>query len=205
MKFLELKEALKEFTIFSINDVKKIEPSFHRRRLNNWQDKDYIKKVIKGYYIFSDLQIDENILFEIANKIYSPSYVSLEKALSYYHLIPESVYEITSVTSRLTQKLNTSLASFSYKSLKPDFYFGYKIVNYEQKRFLFAEVEKAILDYLYFNARLTTEDDFAGMRIDTDSFKEQVNEQKLISYLEAFGQKKLSKRTRNFLEFINNA
>ena len=205
MKYLELKEALKEFTIFSINDIKKIEPSFHRRRLNNWQDKGYIKKVIRGYYIFSDLPIDENVLFEIANKIYSPSYISLEKALSYYHLIPESVYEITSVSTKLTQILKTSIASCSYKSIKPDFYFGYKIVNYEQKSFLIAEVEKVILDYLYFNARLTTEDDFAGMRIDTDSFKEQVNEQKLISYLEAFEQINLAKRTRNFLEFINNA
>ncbi len=205
MQFLELKADLKDFTVFSTNDIKKLDKTFHPPRLIEWQEKGYIKKVIRGYYIFSDVPIDENVLFEIANKIYSPSYVSLEKALSYYHLIPESVYEITSVTTKLTQIFKTPIASFSYKSLKTDFYFGYKIVNYEQKRFLFAEVEKAILDYLYLNARLTTEDDFAGMRIDTDSFKEQVNEQKLISYLEAFGQKKLSKRTRNFLEFINNA
>ncbi len=205
MRYLELKEALKDFVVFSLNDIKKIDKTFYRPRLNEWQDKGYIKKIIKSYYIFSDLQINEPIFYEIANKIYSPSYVSLEKALSYYHLIPESVYEITSVTTRITQKLNTSLASFSYKSIKPDFYFGYKIVNYEQKRFLFAEVEKAVLDYLYFNARLTTEDDFAGMRIDTDSFKEQVNEQRLKSYLEAFGQKELIGRTKCFLRFINSA
>jgi len=88
MKFLELKNELKDFPIFSLNEIKNIDPNFYRRRLNEWQDKGYIKKVIRGYYIFSDLQLSEEILFKIANRIYSPSYVSLESALSYYHLIP---------------------------------------------------------------------------------------------------------------------
>ncbi len=205
MRYLELKEALKEFTVFSVNDIKKIEATFHRRRLNNWQDKGYIKKVIKGYYMFTDLPVDENILYEIANKIYSPSYVSLEKALSHYHLIPESVYEVTSVTARTPRILKTTTTSFSYRSIKPDFYFGYKIVNYDRKSYLIAEIEKAILDYIYLNAHLKTFDDFAGMRINVDSFKEQVDEQKLIKYLEAFGQKQLANRTKKFLEVINNA
>jgi len=94
MKFLELKDELRDFTIFSLNEIRNIEPGFHRRRLNEWQDKGYIKKVIRGYYIFSDLKLSEEILFKIANRIYLPSYVSLESALSYYHLIPESVSAI---------------------------------------------------------------------------------------------------------------
>jgi len=34
MKFLELKNELKDFPIFSLSDIKNIEPAFHRRRLN---------------------------------------------------------------------------------------------------------------------------------------------------------------------------
>lgn len=205
MRYLELKEALKDFSIFSLNDVKKIDKTFYRSRLNEWQDKGYIKKVTKGFYLFNDVSIDENVLYEIGNKIYSPSYISLEKALSYYHLIPESVYGITSITTRTTRLLKTPIAGFSYRSIKPDFYFGYKIINYDNKSYLIAEIEKTILDYIYFNARLTTVDDFAGMRINVDEFKEQVNEQKLFKYLEAFGQKQLKLRTKRFLEAINNA
>lgn len=89
MQYIELKEALKGFTVFSLMDIKKVDSSFFRARLNEWQDKGYIKKVIKGYYIFSDIELSENVLFDIANRIYSPSYVSFEMALSYYHLIPE--------------------------------------------------------------------------------------------------------------------
>jgi len=66
MKYLDFKEALKDFTVFSFDEIKKIDSRFHRRRLNDWQEKGYIKKIIKGYYIFSDLKINEHILFEIA-------------------------------------------------------------------------------------------------------------------------------------------
>ena len=133
MKFLELKSELKDFTIFSLNEIRNIEPDFYRRRLNEWQDKDYIKKIIRGYYIFSDLKLSEEILFKIANRIYSPSYVSLESALSYYHLIPESVYGITSISTRKTYHFRTSIGEFIYRSLKPSLFFGYDLIKFHEK------------------------------------------------------------------------
>ncbi len=125
MQYNLFKSSLKDFTIFSLNDIKQVDPRFHRRRLNEWQIKGYLKKVIKGYYIFSDLEFNENILFEIANKIYSPSYVSFEMALSYYDLIPESVYGITSASTRRTYNFKTSIAEFNYRTIKPQLHFGY--------------------------------------------------------------------------------
>jgi len=95
--------------------------------------KGYIKKIIKGYYIFSDSELNDNVLFEIANRIYVPSYISYEMALSYYNLIPESVYDITSVSTRRTYNFNTLIASFSYRTIKPCLFFGYNIVNYNNK------------------------------------------------------------------------
>ncbi|MCK5567627.1 MAG: hypothetical protein KAI62_06925, partial [Actinomycetia bacterium] len=84
MKYIELRKKLKDITVFSIKDIEKsADKRFHRRRLNEWQDKDYIKKIIKGYYIFSDIKTDDDVMYKIANKIYDPSYISLETALSY--------------------------------------------------------------------------------------------------------------------------
>ena len=132
MKFLELKSELRDFTIFSLNEIKNIEPGFHRRRLNEWQDNGYIKKVVRGYYIFSDLKLSEEILFKIANRIYLPSYISLESALSYYHLIPESVYGITSISTRKTYHFVTSIGEFIYRALKPPLFFGYDFLKVKQ-------------------------------------------------------------------------
>jgi predicted transcriptional regulator of viral defense system len=36
--------------------------------------------------------------YALANRLYRPSYISMETALSYHHLIPETVYSMTAVT-----------------------------------------------------------------------------------------------------------
>ena len=205
MKFLELKSELKDFTIFSLNEIRNIEPDFYRRRLNEWQDKDYIKKIIRGYYIFSDLKFSEEILFKIANRIYSPSYVSLESALSYYHLIPESVYGITSISTRKTYHFRTSIGEFIYRSLKPSLFFGYDLIKFHEKYSKMACIEKALLDYLYLNPDIETEQDFESLRINKEMFFEKMNEEKLMNFLEKFNQKKLTGRINHFWSYIKNA
>ena len=205
MKFVEFKESLKAYTVFSIHEIEKIDNRFHRRRLNDWQEKGYIKKVIKGYYVFSDLDLNENILFEIANKIHRPAYVSLEMVLSYYHLIPESVYAITSVSSRRPSRYETPLADFIYRKIKPGLYFGYKLVKSNGGWFKIARLEKAILDYLYINPHLTTPEDFESLRLNVSIFRAQIDKQRLCVYLDKFSQKKLAKRINLLLDFIQNA
>ena len=205
MRYLELRESLKDFTVFSLNDIRAVDGSFHRRRLNEWQEKGYIRKVIKGYYTFSDLELNESVLFEIANRIYAPSYISLEMALSYYHLIPESVYGITSVTARKTYRFKTRVAEFAYRTVKPVLFFGFELVRYDGKVFKIAAIEKAILDYLYLMPHLRTEDDFQSLRFDRDMFFEQVSEERMNESLALFASKALARRTRTFWRFLENA
>jgi len=205
MKFLELKSELKDFTIFSLNEIKNIEPGFYRRRLNEWQDKGYIKKVVREYYIFSDLKLSEEILFKIANRIYLPSYISLESALSYYHLIPESVYGITSISTRKTYHFVTSIGEFIYRSLKPSLFFGYDLMKFQEKYLKMACIEKALLDYFYLHSDIETEQDFESLRINKEMFFEKMNEEKLMNFLEKFNQKKLTGRINHFWSYIKNA
>lgn len=205
MRYQELRESLKDFTVFSLNDIRAMDGSFHRRRLNEWQDKGYIRKIIKGYYVFADLELNESVLFEIANRIYAPSYISLEMALSYYHLIPESVYGITSVTTRKTYRFNTQIADFSYRTVKPELFFGFVLVRYDGKVFKIASIEKAILDYLYLMPHLRSEGDFRALRLDGDMFFDQVSGDKMNDYLELFNSKALSRRARTLWRFLENA
>ncbi len=205
MKFLELKNELKDFPIFSLNEIRNIDPNFYRSRLNEWQDKGYIKKVIRGYYIFSDLQLSEEILFKIANRIYLPSYISLESALSYYHLIPESVYGITSISTRRTYSFRTSIGEFTFRTIKPQLFFGYYLMNYKKQYLKMASIEKALLDYFYLHSDIETKQDFDSLRINKEIFFEQVDEGKLLNFLGRFNQKKLTRRINNFWSYIKNA
>jgi len=43
MQYIELREQLKDFKIFNLSDIRKIEADFDLRRLNEWQKKNYIK------------------------------------------------------------------------------------------------------------------------------------------------------------------
>ena len=205
MRYLELRESLKDFTVFSLNDIRAIDNSFHRRRLNEWQEKGYIRKIIKGHYMFSDLELNESALFEIANRIYVPSYISFEMALSYYHLIPGSVYGITSVTTRKTYRFNTEVAEFAYRTVKPALFFGFELVRYDNKVFKIAAIEKAVLDYLYLMPHLRTGEDFRSLRLDKDMFFEQVSEEKMNEYLALFASKALTRRAGTLWRFLENA
>ncbi len=157
----------------------------------------------RGYYIFSDLELNESVLFLIANKIYSPSYISLEMAFSYYNLIPEAVYGITSVTSQKTNNFKTGLGEFMYSHVKPELMFGYNLVRYGIYNFKIAEIEKTLLDYLYLNPQIKTRDGFASIRFNDEIFKDNSDKNKLLSYLKIFNNKSLTKRLEGFLKHIN--
>lgn len=205
MQFFDLKAQLKGFLVFSIKDIEKIDPDFHKQRLSEWQKKGYIKKIHQGFYIFSDLPINEQVLFLIANNIYSPSYISLEMAFSLYNLIPEGVYEITSVTSQKTSKFTTATGNFTYKHIKPELMFGYELREYNGHHYLVAEIEKALLDYLYLNSRIKEEADFKGLRFNAAEFKARADMDKLKKYLEAFDSQALVYRTNKFITYLKNA
>ncbi len=204
MKYVQLRHNFKDHTIFSLNDIRQLEPNFHRRRLNEWQEKGYIKKVVKEYYVFSDESIDENALFEIANRIYKPSYISFESALSFYQFIPESMYGMTSASTRRTYTFHTPLGNFLYRTVKPDLFFGYEINTYNDNVYKIAGPEKALLDFFYLNRHLRTDADFESLRMNNEIFFQKIDLNKLNSYVEKFSQKNLFGRLNRFIWFLSD-
>jgi predicted transcriptional regulator of viral defense system len=108
-----------------------------------------LEQVKRGLYIAGPrITTSKPDPFLIANHILGPSYVSLESALSYHGLIPEKVYEITSVTTKAKRRFSTPLGEYSYTRL-PLPYYSYGITSVEidkHQRFLIASPEKALFD-----------------------------------------------------------
>jgi predicted transcriptional regulator of viral defense system len=144
-------------------------------------------------------------VFEIANRIYSPSYVSFEMALAYYGMIPESIYGITSASTRKTTHFKTPLGQFSYRTIQPKLYFGFDYLLVSGKHCKIASPEKALLDYMYLHDELNCVDDFALMRIRQKVFSKKVDRKKLESYAAVYGKKSLNKRLEEFWEYIAHA
>lgn len=86
--------------------------------------------------------------FLVANHVYGPSYVSLHSALSHWGLIPEKIYETTSVTTQTSRVFRTTVGRFSYRQLKLPYYsFGIMQVQLTEKQtVLLASPEKALCD-----------------------------------------------------------
>ena len=84
----------------------------------------------------------------LANHLLGPSYVSLESALFYWGLIPEKVYETSSVTIQRSTVFATDAGRFSYTHIPLPYYsFGIKqILLTQQQRVLMATPEKALCD-----------------------------------------------------------
>lgn len=87
---------------------------------------------------------------QVANALYPPSYVSFNSALAYYHLIPESVYAVTSATPRSSTSFDALGKHFSYHHLKREAFTGYRAERVEDQTVWVAEPEKAVVDVLYF-------------------------------------------------------
>lgn len=204
MTILSLKSLLKDYPVFSVNDIIKIEPDFHRQRLVEWQKKGYLKKIVDKYYIFSDTELNEEILYLISNRIYQPSYISLESALRYYNLIPENVYTITAVSSKRTYLFNSGISNFQYRKIKSELFFGYKASKYKDYTYKIADIEKTLLDYFYLNPHIKTKADFKELRFNSSEFFENYSNEKFMRYLEMFSNKSLSKRIKNFIDYISN-
>jgi len=202
MNYTTFKANLKNFPVFSMPDIRILFPQFDRRRLTEWQEKGYICKVVKGWYTFADAEMDERMLWAIANKIYTPSYISIETALAHYNLIPESVFGVTSVSTRRTYSFQTKMATFFYRTLKPRLFFGYELLSDRTK---FALPEKAILDYLYFHPSLRLPADFEALRIDPSEFKSRINSEKMNAFLLRFDSRTLSARAQAMMKWARHA
>ncbi len=70
--------------------------------------------------------------------------------MAYYHLIPESVYVMTSATSQSTRAFTAMGRVYEYHRLKRSFFIGYEPIKEQGEVVLMATPEKALVDYLYF-------------------------------------------------------
>lgn len=83
--------------------LKSIFPNYKsvNNKISELEKSGKIIRLKKGMYVVSSKESGKLLSMElIANHIYGPSYVSMESALCYYGLIPESVYIMRSMTTK---------------------------------------------------------------------------------------------------------
>ena len=96
----------------------------------------------------------------LAASMYGPSYISFETALSYYGLIPEAVYEITSATLKRPVEFQNIFGRFHYRRVPESVYsIGIERVTESGLPFLMASPTKAVCDRIALEARMRSMSD----------------------------------------------
>ncbi len=141
----------------------------------------------------------------IAQRIYSPSYISLHYALSFYGIIPEAVTRITCVTSNRTTAYRNDFGEFSYQTVKPTLFFGFKQMSLSpQGSYMLAYPEKAIIDMLYLYPQYNTSEAILDLRFDEWWMQEELDKERLMDFAERSGSKALQARVKLLLKTYSN-
>ena len=170
-------------------------------QLVRWAKAGKIIQVKRGVYLLSEIyrKID---VYEphLASILIKPSYISLEKALEFYGLIPEGVPVYTSVTTKRSGRFITPVGVFDYRHLQPSIFWGYKSIILRQQTAFIAQPEKALLDYFYLKKIKVSQDFLEEMRLQNC---EIINHKTLIAYAQRFQKPGILKAVKILLQYLN--
>lgn len=202
MKYLDLVSALKKnkLIIFSLRDVENLFSKEKMKTIKNdlsrWVKMGRFVKLRRNLYEFVDPGLESNISdVYVANKLYSPSYISLETALSIYGIIPDIAAQVTSVTTRTTRELKNKYGWFFYRSCQKRAFTGYKLMQYEGAKIFIADTEKALVDFIYFFVRRKDSLNFDEERFDKHILK-KLSWSKVSKYAKFFNNKTVTAMKR---------
>jgi len=207
MNFTEFKEKFCYMPFISARAVTTLaqDPQAMRNQLTRWQRNGLIIRLKRGIYALNkaDRKVNSSRFF-LANQLLWPSYMSLESALGYYGLIPETVVDVTSVTTKKTSRFTNPIGRFIYQHIKPDAFRGYRSYKDEAGlECLIAEPEKAVVDFLYLNLRKFKTEAKAVFR---ESYRfqniEGLKPKKVLSWARLFKNSRLEAVAGEFCKFI---
>ena len=119
-----------------------------KTKLSRMVQKGECYQITKGLY-----ETERNVSAHLlAGSIYGPSYISFEYALSYYGLIPEAVYTVTSASfeKKKKKRYDTIFGAFTYRDVPSAVFPLFIELKHEGDYwYRIASPEKALCDELY--------------------------------------------------------
>ncbi len=145
-KNLILEIYKKPQTIFSLKEISLMFPEFAyknlKSKLSYFVSTGKLKRVRKGIYAKENFNS-----LELANKIYTPSYISLETVLEKEGIVFQK-YETIFVSSYLTRRIKVEDQEICYRKIKDEVLLNSLGVKEENSYFI-ASKERAFIDAVF--------------------------------------------------------
>lgn len=133
-------------TVFTLNELSLLFPNieYHllRRRLHYFVKTGKIKRLHQGMY--SKIEYNN---FEVVNKLYRPSYISLETVLAKGGVVFQ-YYERIFAVSYLTREVKVGEITIQYRQIKKDVLTNTEGIE-EKDDYFIASLERAFLDAIF--------------------------------------------------------
>lgn len=166
-----------------------------------WQRQGKVEKIRNGLYLDTRFEIRGDVdRFMIANQLYAPSYVSLWSAFRYYNFIPEEVFMVTSLSTRKSVEFEFHRTVLSYRTVRPELFFGYTVAAWKDGHYLIATPEKAILDLAYLEPQFDDAAWLEELRMDEFEMAELLNKERLLRYAARYQSDTIDNRIALFLK-----
>jgi len=129
---------------------------YPRNKIANLEIEGKLIRLKRSLYVVSPDVSGKLLSTElIANHIYGPSYTSMESALRYYGLIPESVRMVRSMTTKRWRIFENSISRFDYINCSEEYYpIGINQKIGDDYSFLIASPEKALCDLIAYTPKV---------------------------------------------------
>ena len=145
--------------------------------------------------------------FVLAGMLHAPSHISLESALAHHGLIPEAVYQVSSVTLGRSREFSTPLGVFNFRRVPTRApRAGVEAVEVARNAWAFiAEPLRAIADAVYLNKDITWNRN--GLGYLTESLRIEEDDIRSLSFeaLDEIQDSIRSRRGRAYIEGLRGA
>ena len=172
-------------------------PQAIQTQLSRWVKAGRLIKLARGKYVLARpyRKVDPPLEY-VANHLVYPSYVSFERALAWYSLIPETAAVVTSATTDRPRVVENALGAFRYRHIHRRLFWGYEAVTHQGLELMLAVPEKAILDQFYFQRGIAT---LAGIREMRLQNLDTLDPDRLHAFAQRTGSAKLRKSATRLL------
>ncbi len=204
LNFREVERAFAAYPVITPSDLRLRFPYLGRTTIASWVSRGLLVRLRQGYYRVASRPVTSHERYAIANGIYAPSYVSVRAALGFYGFIPEGVFHVESVSTLPTKRFQFNNTWYSYRRVKPSFFFGYRFIEQNGVRVMMATPEKTILDVLYLHPDVDTVDDFESWRFDQRGIVDAIDTARMNDYLAVVSSRTLTRRYQRFNKWLHD-
>jgi predicted transcriptional regulator of viral defense system len=170
----KIREFLKETPVFTTRDIRVItkNSNYSYVLIGNMIKKGEIKRIKKGFYTIHDDPMLSVFCFR-------PSYIGLQSALSIHNLWEQETNVVIVTSSKARTNLREVFGNnVVVHRIKPQMLFGYDLVKYGEFHLPVSDMEKTLIDLIYFNQNPS--------RDVIKNIRRKINAEKFMMYLKPY-------------------